>query len=59
VPDGPARIEAIRKARKAALADPEGRKLEQSLQSHGIAPLPPKPKPVQFMRRKPDDRKAT
>jgi indolepyruvate ferredoxin oxidoreductase beta subunit len=58
VPDGRARIEAIRKAREAALADPEGRKLEQSLEAHGIAPLPLKAKPVRFMRRKPDDRKA-
>lgn len=51
VPDDRARIEAIRKAREAALADPEGRKLEQALESHGIAPLPPKPKPVKFIRR--------
>ena len=59
VPDARARIEAIRRAREAALADPEGRKLEQSLETHGIAPLPPKPKPVQFMRRpKPDNHKA-
>src|SRR5258708_7667917 len=46
VPDDRARIEAIRKAREAALADPEGRKLELSLETHGIAPLPPKPQPV-------------
>ncbi len=58
VADPQARAEAIRKARAAALADPEGRKLEQSLESHGVAPLPPMPKPVRFMRRKPDDRKA-
>ena len=51
VPDGRARIDAIRKAREAALADPEGRKLELSLETHGIAPLPPRPKPVKFMRR--------
>lgn len=51
VPDDRARIEAIGKAGEAALADPEGRKLEQSLEVHGIAPLPPKPKPVKFMRR--------
>jgi indolepyruvate ferredoxin oxidoreductase beta subunit len=49
--DDRARIDAIRKAREAALADPEGRKLEQSLETHGIAPLPPRPKPVKFMRR--------
>jgi len=41
VSDGRARIDAIRKAREAALADPEGRKLELSLEAHGIAPLPP------------------
>ncbi len=59
VPDDRARIEAIRKAREAALADPEGRTLEQSLETHGIAPLPPKPKPVKFMRRPPSgNRKA-
>jgi indolepyruvate ferredoxin oxidoreductase beta subunit len=51
VKDDRARIEAIRKARDAALADPEGRKLEQSLEAHGIAPLPPAPKPVKFMRK--------
>lgn len=59
VPDDRARIEAIRKAREAALADPEGRKLEQSLEAQGIAPLPPKPKPIKFMRRPQDSgRKA-
>jgi len=58
VPDDRARIEAIRKAREAALADPEGRKLEQSLETHGIAPLPPRPKPVKFMRRpQPENRR--
>ncbi len=51
VPDDRARIEAIRKAREAALADPEGRNLELSLEAHGIAPLPPRPKPVKFVRR--------
>ena len=53
------RIEAIRTAREAALADPEGRKLEQSLEAHGIAPLPPKAKPMKFMRRpRSENRKA-
>jgi len=46
-----ARAKAIRAAREGALADPEGRKLEQSLEAQGIAPLPPRPKPVKFMRR--------
>jgi len=51
VQDDRARIEAIRGAREAALADPEGRKLEQSLEAHGIAPLPPRPQPIRFMRK--------
>ena len=59
VPDDRARIEAVRKAREAALADPEGRKLELSLETHGIAPLPPRPKPVKFMRRpQPENRRV-
>ena len=48
-----ARATAIRKAREAALADPEGRKLEQSLETVGVAPLPPQAKPMQFIRRPP------
>ena len=60
VTDDAARGAAIRKAREAALADPEGRGLEQSLAAHGIAPLPPQAKPVHFVRRSPSDtRKAT
>jgi indolepyruvate ferredoxin oxidoreductase beta subunit len=51
VADPEARAQAIRAARESALADPEGRKLEQSLESQGIVPLPPKAKPVKFMRR--------
>ena len=47
------RATAIRKAREAALADPEGRKLEQSLETVGIVPLPPKAKPLRFFRRPP------
>ena len=46
-----ARAAAVRAAREAALADAEGRGLEQSLAGHGIAPLPPKAKPIKFMRR--------
>jgi indolepyruvate ferredoxin oxidoreductase, beta subunit len=57
--DAEARAKAIRSARESALADPEGRKLEQSLEAQGIAPQPPRPKPMKFMRRpKPDGRKA-
>ena len=56
--DDRARSAAIGKARDAALADPEGRGLENSLATHGIAPLPPQPKPIRFMRRPPPDRRA-
>jgi indolepyruvate ferredoxin oxidoreductase, beta subunit len=49
------RAQAIGKAREAALADPDGRTLEKSLETHGIAPLPPKPKPILFSRRKPGE----
>jgi indolepyruvate ferredoxin oxidoreductase beta subunit len=47
------RVAAIRKAREAALADPEGRKLEQSLETVGITPLPTQPRPLKFFRRPP------
>jgi indolepyruvate ferredoxin oxidoreductase beta subunit len=58
VADAAGRSAAIRAAREAALADPEGRSLEGSLAAHGIAPLPPKAKPVQFFRRPAGARKA-
>ena len=59
ISDPQARAGAIRAAREGALADPEGRKLEQSLEAHGIAPLPPRPKPVKFVRRpRSENRKA-
>jgi indolepyruvate ferredoxin oxidoreductase, beta subunit len=58
VPDDTSRLEAIRKAREAALADPEGRKLEQSLETHGIAPLPPRLKPIVFTRRRPAEQRT-
>ncbi|HKI63286.1 MAG TPA: indolepyruvate oxidoreductase subunit beta family protein [Burkholderiales bacterium] len=56
--DAAARAAAVREAREAALADPEGRGLEGSLAAHGIAPLPPKAKPLRFMRRAAPARKA-
>jgi hypothetical protein len=52
------RATAIRKAREAALADPEGRGLEGTLATHGIVPLPPQPKPIKFMRRPTQNRKV-
>ena len=51
VADAKARAQAVRAARAGALADPEGRGLEATLATHGIAPLPPQPKIIQFMRR--------
>jgi len=51
LPEEHLRAAAIRAAREAALADPEGLKLEGSLAAHGIVPLPPKSKPIQFVRR--------
>ena len=51
VTDTRARAAAVRAARTGALADPEGRGLETALGRQGIAPLPPQPKPLQFMRR--------
>ena len=44
------RSQAIRAAREAALADPDGRTLEGSLATHGITPQAPKPKPLRFVR---------
>lgn len=49
--DAGERAAAIRAARESALADPEGRALEGSLEKAGIAPLPPRAKPVQFVRK--------
>jgi indolepyruvate ferredoxin oxidoreductase beta subunit len=53
-----ARADAVRAARVGALADPEGRGLEATLAVLGIAPLPPQPKIIQFMRRPGAKRKA-
>jgi indolepyruvate ferredoxin oxidoreductase beta subunit len=53
-----ARAEAVRAARIGALAEPEGRVLEATLAAQGIAPLPPQPKIIQFMRRPGGKRKA-
>jgi indolepyruvate ferredoxin oxidoreductase beta subunit len=55
--DAQARAQAVRAARLGALADPEGRGLEATLATHGIAPLPPQAKIIQFMRRPGANRK--
>ena len=49
--DPQSRAQAVRAAREGALADAEGRGLETSLAANGVAPLPPQPKIIQFMRR--------
>ena len=59
ISDLKARADAVRAARVGALADPEGRGLEATLATHGIAPLPPQAKIVQFMRRPGAKRKTT
>jgi indolepyruvate ferredoxin oxidoreductase beta subunit len=56
--DDRARAAAIHTARDAALTDPEGRGLENSLATHGITPMPPQPKPIKFMRRPAQSRKV-
>ncbi|MFA5913269.1 MAG: indolepyruvate oxidoreductase subunit beta family protein [Burkholderiales bacterium] len=56
--DARQRAQAVRAARLGALADPEGRGLEATLATLGIAPLPPQPKVIQFMRRPGAKRKA-
>lgn len=56
--DEKARAAAVRRARDAALADPEGLKLEDSLSAHGVVPLPPKPKPIRFMHRPAKNRRV-
>ena len=58
LPDARERAKAVHAAREGALADPEGRGLEATLAGHGIAPLPPQPKIIQFMRRPNAKRKA-
>ncbi|MGC2518320.1 MAG: indolepyruvate oxidoreductase subunit beta family protein [Burkholderiales bacterium] len=46
----------VRAAREAALADPEGKTLDGSLQKIGVTPRPVKPQPIRFTRRKPGER---
>ena len=58
IADPKARARAVRATRDGALADAEGRGLEATLATHGIAPLPPRPKPIQFMRRPDAARRA-
>jgi len=46
VPGAKSRADLVRDARAAALADPEGRKLQESLAAHGVAYSRPQPPPT-------------
>ncbi|MFL6623259.1 MAG: indolepyruvate oxidoreductase subunit beta family protein [Sulfurifustis sp.] len=46
-----ARVDAVREAREAALADPDGKKLDMALRAHGIAPRPVKTQPIVWHKR--------
>ncbi len=50
-PDLSASAKALRDAIAAALADPEGRKLENTLAELGHTPRPPMPKPIVWMKK--------
>lgn len=45
------RAGAVREAREAALADPEGKRLDSALGAHGVAPRPPRAQPVVWHKR--------
>ena len=45
-----AKADAIFAAREAALADAEGKGLDQALGRHGVAPLPVKQVPIRFVK---------
>lgn len=47
-----ARTDAIREAREAALADPDGKKLDSALGGYGIAPRPVRPQPIVWQKRR-------
>ncbi|MFN0161993.1 MAG: indolepyruvate oxidoreductase subunit beta family protein [Burkholderiales bacterium] len=47
------RAKAIFAAREAALADPEGKNLDQTLNRHGVAPRPLREQPIRFLKPKP------
>jgi indolepyruvate ferredoxin oxidoreductase beta subunit len=44
-------VQALQQAIDAALAEPEGRQLERSLELAGITPLPPPAKPIVWMKK--------
>ena len=45
-----AKADAIFGAREAALADPDGKNLDQSLSRHGVAPRPVREQPIKFIK---------
>ena len=49
----------VRAARDAALADPDGKVLDGSLEKVGVPRRPVKAHPIQIVRRKPGQQKAT
>ncbi len=48
----PARAEAVRAARAAALADDAGKALDETLIGHGAAPRPVKAQPVTWVKKR-------
>jgi indolepyruvate ferredoxin oxidoreductase beta subunit len=48
----PARVEAIRAARMAALADDAGKQFDKTLVEHGAAPVPVKPQPIMWVKKR-------
>jgi indolepyruvate ferredoxin oxidoreductase beta subunit len=54
-PSSPAdRAAAIRSVRTAALADDSGKTFDEALVQHGAPPRPPKPQPIRWYKRKPE-----
>ena len=49
----PARADAIRAARVAALADDAGKELDETLIKHGAVPLPVKAQPIMWVKKRP------
>jgi len=50
-PPGEEAAQELRRVIEAALAEPEGRNLEKTLEKAGITPLPPVAKPIVWMRK--------
>jgi indolepyruvate ferredoxin oxidoreductase beta subunit len=48
------KVDAVRAAREAALADDAGRAFDQALKAHGAPPRPLRAQPIRWYRRRPD-----